>query len=137
MPRFMASSPVVAYASLVISTQGAESDFEFLRRWCSKVPVELEILADDVHPSAPDRQFWKDLLNEIERGAITTLIVPSLFHIAGDDFIALSKFLTFLKMHRVTLKSIVELVDSRRDSRTEIVLQLINDTRKANAARGA
>jgi hypothetical protein len=63
--------------------------------------------------------------------------VPSLFHIAGDDFIALSKFLTFLKVHHVTLKSIVEVIDSRRDSATEVVLRLIKDTRNSNSVRGA
>jgi hypothetical protein len=137
MSRFLANSPVVAYASMVLSTHGEESDFEFLRRWCSKVPTDIEILADEFHPSVLERPFWNDLLNEIEREAITTLIVPSLFHIAGDDFIALSKFLTFLKVHHVTLKSIVELIDSRRDSQTEIILRLIQDTQKSNSVRGA
>lgn len=137
MPQFIARCPIVAYASMVISTKSGESDFEFLRRWCAKLPIDLEILADDVHPSAKERPFWMDLMNEIERGAISTLVVPSLFHIAGDDYIALSRLLTFLKTHRVTLKSLVEVIDSGRDSKTDIIMRSVQETRKSDNLRGA
>jgi len=90
----------------------------------------MEILAEEIHPSEHHRPLWMEILEQIERGTLTTLIVPSLFHIAGDDFISLAKFLTFLKAHGVTLKSLAEVIDSRRDSKHEIILRLVQDTQK-------
>lgn len=129
-------SPVVAYASMAVPSVSEESDFDFLRRWVAKTPFEIEILAEEFHPSEHQRPLWSEIMSGIEAGAITTLIVPSLFHIAGTDFIALANFLTFLKVHRVTLKSIVDVIDSRRDSKTEIILRLTQDTGKSVTMEG-
>ena len=121
------SSGLVAYASMAVSNSTQESDFEFLQSWCRRIPIEMDLLAEDVHPTAVVRPFWNEILKGIESGSITTLIVPSLFHIAGEDFISLSKFLVFLKAHRVALKSLIEVIDSRRDSNNDIVLRLIQN----------
>lgn len=129
-------SPVVAYASMAVPSVSEESDFDFLRRWVAKIPFEIEILAEEIHPTETQRPLWNEIMAGIESGAITTLIVPSLFHIAGTDFIALANFLTFLKVHRVTLRSIVDIIDSRRDSKTEIILRLMQDTGKSATMEG-
>lgn len=130
-------SPIVAYASLAVPSSDQTRDLELLRRWCSRFLVEIEVLAEEIPPSAEHRPLWFEILEQIARGNITTLIVPSLFHIAGADFIALSKVLTLLKAHGVTLKSLGEVIDSRRNSNHEIVLRLVENTRGAEALRGA
>lgn len=81
--------------------------------------------------------MWSEILNQIERKEVSTLVVPSLFHVAGDDLIGLSKFLIFLKAHGVTLKSLTEVIDSRRVFHHEIILRLVHDTEKVGAVRGA
>lgn len=126
-------SPVVAYASMAVPSVSEESDFEFLRRWVAKIPFEIEILAEEIHPTESHRPLWSEIMAGIESGAIKTLIVPSVFHIAGTDYIRLANFLTFLKVHRVTLKSIVDVVDSRRESKTDIILRLMQNTEKPAA----
>ena len=128
------SSPIVAYTC---SSPSLNSDLDFLRSWCDKIPIEIDIFTEEAHPSDPNRPVWSDLLTEIERGNITTLVVPSLFHISGDDYISLSKFLVFLKKHGGTLKSLTEVIDSRRESRNDIILRLIHDTKKVNDSRSA
>lgn len=134
--HFIAHMPMVAYASIAKSNPNHGGDFKLLRRWCHRVPFQMDLLAEEYHPSESHRPLWSEILSEIERGAITTLVVPSLFHVAGDDFISLSKVLTFLKIHGVTLKSLTEVIDSRRDSRNEIILRLVDDTRKQSENRG-
>jgi len=123
-------STVVAYASIANSDIDNDHDLKLLKAWCKKVPIEIETLAEEIHPSEPSRPLWSEVLQKIERRAITTLVVPSLFHIAGDDFITLSKFLIFLKAHGVALKSLAEVIDSRRVSQNDIVLRLVLNTRK-------
>ncbi len=129
-------SPVVAYASIANSNLNRDCDLDLLRRWCARVPIEIEILAEEIHPCDSHRPLWNIVLDQIEREAITTLVVPSLFHITGDDYIALSKFLIFLKAHGVTLKSLAEVVDSRRNSNHEIILRMIQDSQKVATVRG-
>jgi len=128
---------MLAYASIAASNPNHESDLDLLRRWCCRIPVETEILAEEVHPSEHHRPLWNQVLAQIEQGTLTMLIVPSLFHIAGEDYIALSKALIFLRAHGVTIKSISEIIDSRRDSNHEIIMRLVQDTGKVDAVRGA
>jgi Resolvase, N terminal domain len=137
MSRFFSPTPVVAYASIAASNLDNDNDLNLLRRWCARVPIEMEILAEEIHPSEHHRPLWMEILEHIERGNIATLVVPSLYHIAGGDYIALSKFLVFLKAHDVTLKSLTEVIDSRRESKNEIIFRLIQDTKKADNVRSA
>lgn len=137
MPRLNAPTPIVAYASMVTSNPNHKCDLKLLRRWCSRVPGQMDILAEEIHPTDDHRPLWSEILALIERGAITTLVVPSLFHVAGDDFVALSKFLVFLKARGVTLKSLTEVIDSRRASQHEIILKLVEDYGNTSPIRGA
>lgn len=123
---FLTCTPLVAYTSTADAR--AQSDSNLLKLWVSKIPMEIDILAEEIDPSAKERPLWSALLMEIERGRIKTLVVPSLFHIAGADVVTLAKVLTFLKANRVTLKTLTELIDSRRDSKSDILLKFIEST---------
>lgn len=123
---FNTCTPLVAYTSAAGAC--AQSDANLLKLWVSKIPMEIDIFAEEIDPLAKERPLWSALLMEVERGRIKTLVVPSLFHIAGADVVVLAKVLTFLKANRVTLKTLTELVDSRRDSKSDILLKFIEST---------
>lgn len=80
MSRLLSPTPVVAYASISESNLNNDSDLSLLRNWCLRHPIGLEILAEEIHPGEMHRPLWMQIMDEIEAGAITTLIVPSLFH---------------------------------------------------------
>jgi DNA invertase Pin-like site-specific DNA recombinase len=122
--HFLNYTPVVAYASLDHSNLNKDLDLDLLRKWSLRTPFKLDVVAEEVDPTSEHRPLWSEILEEIERGGIHTLVVPSLFHVAGYDLIALSKTLTFLKMHHVTLKSLSEVIDSRRSPRHDIIVAL-------------
>lgn len=122
------SFSIIGYASLAAS--GGQTDLDLLRQWCMKVPTETEILAEEIHPNEKQRPMWLEILNQIKLGTVTTLVVPSLFHIAGDDVVSLFKVLTFLKTHDVTLKSLAELIDSRRDSKNDVIVKFFESSKQ-------
>jgi DNA invertase Pin-like site-specific DNA recombinase len=122
-------SPVVAYASFdVRSNSVGDSDFEYLQRFCLKHPFPIELLAESASQDGK-RIFWNQILDEIERGGVTTLIVPSLQHIAGDNELGLLRLLTFLKEHRVKLRSLKENVNSHKLSRRDILSRFQSSTK--------
>lgn len=119
------SAPVsvstVAYAFVSPSDPRSRSDLDLLRHWCAGCRDFVEILTEEVHPRERGSKIWSEVLCRIESGGIKTLIVPSLFHIVGNDFIALSKFLTYLKTKGARIRSIREFIESDRYPHQDIV----------------
>jgi DNA invertase Pin-like site-specific DNA recombinase len=115
-------SHVIGYASLSKSPRTGLRDFQWLRNYTMKIPALVELLAEEVHPSSLNRPMWNEVLTSIEGGHVKLLIVPSLFHIAACDIGAMSDVLAFLTMHGVHLKSLKEGIDSRRQTRSEIMM---------------
>lgn len=131
--HFRFNSPVVGYSSLAVRDSG----YSKLQRYFKKIPIQTDIVAEEVHPSQDYRPVWREVLELVERQAITALVVPSLFHVAGADVIGLVKVLNFLKAKGVRLKSLTEVIDSSRVSQREIVLRLVRDTQLVASVRGA
>jgi DNA invertase Pin-like site-specific DNA recombinase len=123
-------SPVVGYASLALGQSGFDSLYEF----CQEMPFPTDLLAEDSSPSATHRPMWNEVLDLIEQKAVTTLVVPSLLHIAEGDARVLSIFLHLLRKYGVTLKSLEERIDSRRDSKAEILAHLKRASPKREVA---
>jgi hypothetical protein len=72
---------IIAYASLAVDG----FDFESFRKYCNFIPAEVRIVAEDVHPNAGSRPLWQNIINSILKDDVYVLIVPSLFHIQGND----------------------------------------------------
>ncbi len=130
--RFCSNSPVMGYASLALRDSG----LFMLQRYFQKIPFETDIAAEDLHPSQDYRPLWNEVLELIERRAITTLVVPSLFHIAADDFNLSRDVLKLMRTKGVRLKSLEEWIDSSKMPDDEIVFKLVCDTVRMNAIRG-
>jgi DNA invertase Pin-like site-specific DNA recombinase len=81
----------------------------------------MEILTEEIHPRERGSKVWSEVLCQIESGQIKTLVVPRLSHIIGNDFIGLSKFLSYLRSKGAKLRSIQEFIDSDRESHQDIV----------------
>jgi DNA invertase Pin-like site-specific DNA recombinase len=127
-------APIVGYASL--ATAHSADDLELLNSWCRQLSGESEILAEEILPSSLKRPLWQKIMTQIELGTVKTVIVPSLFHLAGGNVIALSHLLSFFDVHGVILKSLAEVIDSRKISKNDIVLQLIEDLDCKSENRG-
>lgn len=119
--RFCSYSPIVGYASLALRDSGLFK----LQSYFQKIPFETDIAAEDLHPRQDYRPLWSEVLELIERQAITTLVVPSLFHIAGDDFNLLRDVLKLMRIQGVRLKSLSEWVDNSRQPDNEILAGFI------------
>jgi hypothetical protein len=89
------------------------------------------VLIEAVHPSEIDRPVWATIKRQIEAGEVTTLVVPSLYHIAGNDFVGLSKILDFLKQHKVALKALKDVVDTRGISGPALIAKFYQDNEKS------
>jgi DNA invertase Pin-like site-specific DNA recombinase len=127
-------APTVGYASL--ATARSADALDLLNSWCRQLSGESEILAEEILPTELNRPLWNKIMIQIELGTVKTVIVPSLFHLAGGNMIALSHLLSFFDVHGVNLKSLAEVIDSRRISKNDIVLQLIEDLDSNRNNRG-
>jgi DNA invertase Pin-like site-specific DNA recombinase len=131
-------SPVMGYASLALKDSGLSK----LNKYFQKIPFETEIVGEDIYPTAECRPVWNEVLELIERQALTTLVIPSLLHVAGDDFTSLANFLSLLRLKGVRLKSLAEGVDSSRLPGNEILAAFAENNfntkpRDAGDTRGA
>jgi len=117
--RHFSYSPVLGYASLALADQGLER----LQKYLRKIPFETDTIAEGVCPCEEVRPVFNEVLALIERRAITTLVVPSLRHLTGNDLEALAKVLRLFRLRGVRLKSLAEWVDSSRLSDREIMIR--------------
>lgn len=115
------STTTVAYAFISPTDPRNSSDLELLRHWCKGSNHNMEILTEEIHPRERGSKVWSEVLCQIESGQIKTLVVPRLSHIIGNDFIGLSKFLSYLRSKGAKLRSIQEFIDSDRESHQDIV----------------
>lgn len=114
---FCSHSPITGYASMALNDSGLTK----LQRYFQKIPFEVDIVGEEILPGEMSRPVWSEVLEMIEREAITTLVVPSLLHVAGDDFNSLANFLKFLRLKGARLKSLAEWTDSSRIQDREIM----------------
>ena len=112
MPSSLRPVQVLGYASL--SPRGPLSflDCKVIRDFSMNVTTEMEILAEEYHPSERRRPCFNEIRKIISQGAAKVLVVPSLFHICAGEGERLSKFLDFLEFHDVRLMSLYENIDS-------------------------
>jgi DNA invertase Pin-like site-specific DNA recombinase len=103
MFNFPFSSRIIAYASL-FSTEANTSALESLNEFCRSTPLEVDIFAEEIFPDEQNRPLWQKILNLIDERKISVLVIPNLFHIAGNDAKALSSALDLLKAKGVTLQ---------------------------------
>jgi hypothetical protein len=115
--RFCFFTQTVGYASLALNDSGLIR----LQKYFQNIPFETEIAAEGVHPKEECRPIWSQILESIERHAITTLVVPSLEHLADDDYAALADVLKLLRLKGVRLRSLAERVDNSRQTSNQIL----------------
>lgn len=89
----------VAYASMVISIDALSS----LTDYCVFLDQEVDIYAEEAHPEDFKRPMFQMVLDKIQKNEVKTLIVPSLYHLAGDDTALLNKILNLTKRNHVEL----------------------------------
>jgi hypothetical protein len=102
---------VIAYASL--SVEGF--DLEPFRKHCLDIPSEVDLYAEEVHPNAEIRPLWDNIFTLILDQQIHTLIVPSLYHIVGEDTWIEPTLLRDLNTWGIRLISLMEGFDSFAD----------------------
>ncbi len=128
---------VVAYASLSAEARRSGSDLECLSRFTMKIPGEVDIMAEDVHPSERLRPLWNVILDLIEHRLVRTVIVSSLYDIAGNNVHRLSHFLCLAGVHHVRVWMVKEGLDSFRDTKCEILSIAIRRFRLKNIQKPA
>ena len=102
---------IIAYASL--SVEGF--DLEAFRKHCLDIPSEVNIYTEEVHPNSMDRPIWERIFELIQTQEIHTLIIPTLYHVVGDN-VWLEVFLfNELQRQKVRLISLLEGFDSYVD----------------------
>ena len=114
---------IVAYISLALENDKSAA-FESVQEYCRNTLVETDIFAEEILPEEKDRPLWQKVLELVEQGEVSMIVVPSLEHIAGNDSKSLSSFLTFLKINNVRLKSLADGVDSQHNSHLKILSRL-------------
>jgi hypothetical protein len=102
---------VVAYASL--SVEGF--DLAPFRKHCLDIPSEVDLYAEEIHPNALERPMWEKVFELIQTQGIHTLIVPSLYHIVGEDTWLEAPLLRDFNTQGVRLISLMEGFDSSID----------------------
>jgi DNA invertase Pin-like site-specific DNA recombinase len=128
--RFCFFTQTVGYASLALNDSGLVR----LQKYFQKVPFETEIAAEGVHPNWVCRPIWSQILELIGHKAITTLVVPSLEHIAGEDYTALADVLKLLRLKGVRLRSLAEWIDNSRQSDSQILAGFVKKSFGGNNA---
>ncbi len=122
MPSLLRPAQVLGYASLSSNGSLSYSDCNALRNFSMNVTNEMEILAEEYHPSERRRPCFNELRRIIAQGASKVLVVPNLFHIAAGERERLLKFLNFLEFYDVRLLSLSEGVDSHLIDKESILL---------------
>lgn len=89
----------VVYASIVISIDALAS----LTDYCAFLDLDVDIYAEEAHPEDFKRPMFQMVLDKIQKNEVKTLIVPSLYHLAGDDTALLNKILYLIKRNHVEL----------------------------------
>lgn len=112
MTSSLRPAQVLGYASLSPNGSLSFVDCRVLQDFSENVTTEMEILAEEFHPSERRRPCFNELRKLIAQGAAKVVVVPSLFHIAAGERARLLKFLNFLEINNVRLMSLKEGVDS-------------------------
>lgn len=131
---FHSCPTVIGYSVMSSRRNKRRSDFDILRNYVMKTPIEFDLFAEEIHPDSPDRPMWKEVLSLIESGQVRMLVVPRLRHIADDDPQTLTLFLKVIRKYRVALVSLKEKIDSRRDSQNEIIGHFSRSARMTGGA---
>jgi DNA invertase Pin-like site-specific DNA recombinase len=97
------SLPVIAYTSLSPNENGSEA-LDSLHDFCRDNACGVDIFAEEISPDEMNRPLWQKILNLIDQQKISRLVVPSLFHVAGNKKETLSSVLDLLKAKGVTLQ---------------------------------
>jgi hypothetical protein len=121
----------VCYCYLDPSDPSNGRDLSLLQAWCKCTQAASTVLIEAVHPIETARPVWASVKRQIEAGEVAALVVPSLYHIAGNDFVGLSKILDYLKQHKVALKALKDVVDTRGVSGPALIAKFYQDNEKS------
>lgn len=91
----------IAYVSL--SVRKTSPFLESVREYCLTLPYEVDIFAENYHPSESTRPLLDKIVCLIKNDEVSELILPNIYHITAGDLKKENQFLELLKKHTVKL----------------------------------
>ena len=102
MSKFLNSdSRKIAYVSLAVNPKG--HDLERTRQYCMKLPFQVDLFAEEIHPNSKDRPLFQEVLDRIEEEDVSMLILPNRYHLNGDKPDQMAYLTRFLDLCGVEL----------------------------------
>lgn len=97
------SSRVIAYVPMSLKDPDEVSDLKKVKEYCAKLPMKVEIFAEEIHPDKSRRPLFEKLYHLIRYGDVSLLIVPSMNNVVANTQQDRKHFLDFLEQHQVKL----------------------------------
>ena len=76
---------VIAYASLSKKLKNSKNTYKKLIQHCKNLDEPCDIYAEEADPNSSTRNLWDHVIQRIKSGEVKVLIVPNVFHIAGNS----------------------------------------------------